>query len=70
MAKWIIRQYQRGLLYQRGRFVKRLEPGKYRAWPWQNWQIGRRLKIAGLIWYPGADLPHGGPVSNPRNRAG
>ena len=39
MAKWTIRQYQRGLLYDRGRFVQVLEPGRYRYWPWQAKQI-------------------------------
>lgn len=36
MAKWTIRQYQRGLLYDRGRFVELLPPGRYRYWPWQS----------------------------------
>ncbi|HUY91726.1 MAG TPA: slipin family protein [Pirellulales bacterium] len=39
MAKWTIRQYQRGLLYDRGRFVELLPPGRYRYWPWQAKQI-------------------------------
>lgn len=39
MAKWTIRQYQRGLLYDRGRFVEVLQPGRYRAWPWQAKQV-------------------------------
>lgn len=39
MAKWTIRQYQRGLLYDRGRFVEVLPPGRYRYWPWQAKQI-------------------------------
>jgi regulator of protease activity HflC (stomatin/prohibitin superfamily) len=39
MAKWIIREYQRGLLYDRGRFVEVLQPGRYRSWPWQSRHI-------------------------------
>ena len=35
MAKWIIRQYQRGLLYDKGHFVEVLQPGRYWYWPWQ-----------------------------------
>jgi regulator of protease activity HflC (stomatin/prohibitin superfamily) len=35
MPTWTVRHYQRGLLYQRGRFVELLEPGRYRIWPWQ-----------------------------------
>ncbi|HZN36617.1 MAG TPA: slipin family protein [Pirellulaceae bacterium] len=39
MAKRIIREYQRGLLYDQGRFVEVLPPGQYRIWPWQSKQI-------------------------------
>jgi len=39
LARWTIRQYQRGLLYDRGRFVEVLPPGRYRYWPWQAKQI-------------------------------
>lgn len=39
MAKWIIREYQRGLLYDKGRFVEVLPPGQYRYWPWQSRRI-------------------------------
>jgi regulator of protease activity HflC (stomatin/prohibitin superfamily) len=39
VPKWTIREYQRGLLYDKGRFVKVLEPGRYRFWPWQAKQI-------------------------------
>ncbi len=35
MARWTIRQYQRGLLYDKGRFIEVLPPGRYRTWPWQ-----------------------------------
>ena len=41
MAKWIIREYQRGLLYDKGRFVQVLEAGRYRYWPWQ----GKRIDV-------------------------
>src|SRR5262249_22303924 len=30
-----IQEYERGLLYQKGRFIKVLEPGQYSLWPWQ-----------------------------------
>jgi len=30
-----IQEYQLGLLYQKGRFVKVLQPGQYSLWPWQ-----------------------------------
>lgn len=46
-------------------FFTRLRPPGHRARP-----LWWRLKFAGLIWYPGADLPHGGAVSNPCKRAG
>ncbi|HEV7279611.1 MAG TPA: slipin family protein [Pirellulaceae bacterium] len=36
MAKWIVRQYQAGLLYEGGRFVEVVPPGVYRKWPWQT----------------------------------
>ncbi len=38
LGREIIRiwEYERGLLYQNGRFVKLLEPGRYVLWPWQN----------------------------------
>ena len=39
MAKWTVRQYQRGLLYDKGRFVEVLPAGRYRYWPWQAKQI-------------------------------
>jgi regulator of protease activity HflC (stomatin/prohibitin superfamily) len=39
VAKRIIREYQRGLLYDGGRFVEVLPPGQYRVWPWQSRQI-------------------------------
>ena len=39
MAKWTIRDYQRGLLYDKGRFVELLGPGQYRYWPWQGKKI-------------------------------
>jgi regulator of protease activity HflC (stomatin/prohibitin superfamily) len=29
-------EYERGLLYERGRFVRVLEPGRYRLWFWQH----------------------------------
>jgi regulator of protease activity HflC (stomatin/prohibitin superfamily) len=36
MPKWIVRDYQRGLLYHEGRFVELLEPGRYRFWAWEG----------------------------------
>jgi regulator of protease activity HflC (stomatin/prohibitin superfamily) len=37
MPTWIVREYQRGLLYDKGRFVELLGPGRYRwPWPWQQ----------------------------------
>lgn len=39
MPKWTIREYQRGLLYDKGRFVELLQPGQYSYWPWQSKQI-------------------------------
>jgi regulator of protease activity HflC (stomatin/prohibitin superfamily) len=39
MTKRIVRHFQRGLLYEKGRFVKLLEPGRYRWWFWQAKQI-------------------------------
>lgn len=44
MAKWTIRQYERGLLYDRGRFVELLPPGRYRYWPWQ----ARRIDVVDI----------------------
>ncbi len=32
-------EYERGLLYQKGQFVKLLEPGRYVLWPWQHRHI-------------------------------
>lgn len=29
-------EYERGLLYEGGRFVRTLEPGRYRTWRWQH----------------------------------
>lgn len=39
MPTWIVREFQRGLLYHKGRFVELLEPGRYRVWPWQTRHI-------------------------------
>jgi regulator of protease activity HflC (stomatin/prohibitin superfamily) len=39
MPKWIVREYQRGLLYHKGRFVQVLSPGRYRYWPWTARQV-------------------------------
>jgi regulator of protease activity HflC (stomatin/prohibitin superfamily) len=32
-------EYERGLLYQKGRFVQVLEPGRYRLWRWEHKNI-------------------------------
>lgn len=37
----IVREYERGLLYQHGKFVELLPPGRYRYWDWQGRQIDR-----------------------------
>lgn len=34
-------EYEQGLLYEKGRFVKLLEPGRYRLWQWQHRAIER-----------------------------
>jgi regulator of protease activity HflC (stomatin/prohibitin superfamily) len=34
-----IREYERGLLYRKGHFVRLLEPGRYRLWPWQYAEV-------------------------------
>lgn len=34
-------EYERGLLYQDGRFVRLLEPGRYRFWRWAHVEIAR-----------------------------
>ncbi len=39
MPKWTVREYQRGLLYESGRFVELLEPGRYAYWWWQQRHI-------------------------------
>src|SRR5262245_38026044 len=41
MPKWVIREYQRGLLYVHGRFAGVVEPGRYRYWPWS----GKRIDV-------------------------
>ena len=37
--KWTIRDYQRGLLYVKGKFSGLLEAGRYAYWRWENKQI-------------------------------
>jgi regulator of protease activity HflC (stomatin/prohibitin superfamily) len=32
-------EYEQGLLYEKGRFVRALEPGRYRLWTWQHREI-------------------------------
>jgi regulator of protease activity HflC (stomatin/prohibitin superfamily) len=39
MPKWIVREYQRGLHYDKGRFTGVLEPGRYSWWRWQGQHI-------------------------------
>ena len=34
-------EYERGLLYEKGRFVRLLEPGRYVHWPWQHRHVER-----------------------------
>ena len=34
-------EYERGLLYQNGRFVRLLEPGRYRFWNWEHIEVAR-----------------------------
>jgi regulator of protease activity HflC (stomatin/prohibitin superfamily) len=37
----IVREYERGLHYQHGRFLELLSPGRYRIWFWEDRQIER-----------------------------
>lgn len=37
--KVIVREYERGLLYQDGRFAGLLPPGRYRYWRWQDRKV-------------------------------
>ena len=37
----MIFEYERGLLYRQGKFIKSLEPGRYRFWYWENVMITR-----------------------------
>ncbi|OJW21484.1 MAG: hypothetical protein BGO49_13520 [Planctomycetales bacterium 71-10] len=37
--KVIVREYERGLLYQNGRFAGLLPPGRYRYWRWQDRKV-------------------------------
>jgi len=39
----IVREYETGLLYENGRFLRALEPGRYRVvdWPWRREEIVR-----------------------------
>ena len=39
MPKWTIFEFQRGILYDRGKFARELEPGFYRYWFWQRQSI-------------------------------
>ncbi|MEM8670502.1 MAG: slipin family protein [Planctomycetota bacterium] len=39
MPKWTIFEFQRGLLYDKGKFARELEPGFYRYWFWQKQSI-------------------------------
>ncbi len=36
-----VQEYERGLLYQKGRFTKLLEPGRYVLWPWQYRRVDK-----------------------------
>ena len=36
MATWTVREYERGLLYERGRFREVLSPGRYSYWIWDR----------------------------------
>ncbi len=36
MPKWTVFEFQRGLLYDQGRFVEELPPGRYKFWPWSG----------------------------------
>lgn len=35
----VVREYERGLLYQDGRFAELLAPGRYRYWTWQDRKV-------------------------------
>ena len=39
MPKWTIFEFQRGLLYDKGKFARELEPGFYRYWFWRRQSI-------------------------------
>jgi regulator of protease activity HflC (stomatin/prohibitin superfamily) len=34
-----VQEYERGLLYERGRYQRLLEPGRYIFWPWQRRRV-------------------------------
>ena len=36
MPQWTVFEFQRGLLYDNGRFVEELPPGRYKYWPWNH----------------------------------
>ncbi|MFO0954324.1 MAG: SPFH domain-containing protein [Isosphaeraceae bacterium] len=37
----IIREFERGLLYQHGKFLEMLPPGRYRFWSWEGKTVDR-----------------------------
>jgi regulator of protease activity HflC (stomatin/prohibitin superfamily) len=37
----VVREYERGLLYHRGRFVELLNPGRHAWWTWQDRRVDR-----------------------------
>ncbi|WP_337175219.1 slipin family protein [Paludisphaera sp.] len=37
--KVVVREYERGLHYQDGRFAGVLPPGRYRYWRWKDWKV-------------------------------
>ena len=45
MAAWReiveVQEYERGLLYARGRYQRLLDPGRYTLWPWQHRRVER-----------------------------
>ena len=36
MAKWTIFEFQKGLLYDGGKFIRELDAGHYKFWPWSK----------------------------------
>ena len=44
MATWTVQEYQRGLLYERGKFIRLLEPGRYSYW----WFARKHIRLVDM----------------------